>query len=89
MNELYCECFPLKSKLYGKRQVFNPWMTPQLKKLNEAESNYFHLMKSNIISREVNKHFRNRANALLKKCKIAYYENLFLPFRQNIKNLGD
>ena len=24
MNELYCECFPLKSKLIDERKLFNP-----------------------------------------------------------------
>ena len=31
MNGIYKECFPLKSKLIGKIQVTNPWMTQHLK----------------------------------------------------------
>ena len=60
-------------------------MTPHLKKIIEANSKYFHLMKLNIISREENKLYRSRVNALLMKLKIAYYENLFQPLRQNMK----
>ena len=84
-NELYCECFPLNSKLIGKRQEHNPWMTLHLKKNTWSKSDSFHLMKLNIISREENKLFHDRVNALLKKRKITYYENLFLCFRQNVK----
>ena len=70
--------------------MLNPWMIPHLKKKSiEAKINYFHSMKRNIISREENKLFRNPVNALFKKRKILYFENLFLSFRQNInKNLG-
>ena len=57
MIELYCECFPLKSKLIGKRQVQNPWKTQHLKKIVEAKSNDFNLMKLNIIVGEENKLF--------------------------------
>ena len=32
VNELFCECFLLKSKLISKRQVLNTWMSPHLKK---------------------------------------------------------
>ena len=60
------------------------------RKTIEARSNCFHLMELNIISKEENKLFRNRVNALLKKRKIAYFEKLFLSFRQNMKiKLGD
>ena len=86
VNELYCACFPLRSKLIGKRQVVNPWMTPHLKNLIEAKKNYFHLLILDFISKEENKRFRIQVNALLRKSKIVYYENLFLSFRQNMKN---
>ena len=89
LNKLYCDCFPLKSKLVGRKQFLNPWMTPYLRNLIKAKSTYFHLMKSNFVSRSENNQYRNRLNAILKKSKAAYFKNLFETNKQNMRKTWD
>ena len=59
LNKLYCDSFPLRIKYVTKKRLNNKWITPQIKKLIEAKSNYFQLYKLNMVTHEENKFFKN------------------------------
>ena len=85
LKKLHCDCFPLKSKLVGRKQFLNPWINPYLSNFIKAKSTYFHLMKSKTVSRSENNQFRNRLNATLNRSKAAYYKNVFETNIQNTR----
>ena len=45
INDLYCKCSPRKIKYISNKQVNNPWITSDLRKLILYKSQYFRLLK--------------------------------------------
>ena len=67
LNELYCLCFPIKSKFVSKKQYSKPWITPEIKRLIVLKSKYFKLLQFSIISRAENNRFKNKIKSLINK----------------------
>ena len=45
LDSFYCSAFPLKTKCIPKKKALNPWFTPDLAKLIQEKSTYFHLFR--------------------------------------------
>ena len=86
LNNLYCEAFPLKTKFVKRKYYFNSWVTPDIKTLLQAKSDYFYLFKMKIISKEENNVFKNKVYRIIKSAKVAYYNKLFQKNAKNMKN---
>ena len=84
LNNLYCDTFPLKSKLVSRNHVMNPWFTPELKELINHKSTYFQLLRIGAITKAENNFFKNRVKFIIRKTKSDYYMNLF---NQNLNNM--
>ena len=48
------------------------------------KSQYFHLFRLGIVTKEENKIYRNKVQSIIKKCKINYYNALFFKLRGNL-----
>ena len=60
INRIYCESFPLKSKVVTEKYFLNPWYTPEIRQLTEARSKYYSSYTENIVSHNQYALFRNR-----------------------------
>ena len=85
LNSLYCTAFPIKTKYVSARHAANTWMTPTLRKLIYAKSDYFKLYKLNMVDVSENNRYRNKVNSIIRKQKIKYYQTLFLKYKNNMK----
>ena len=85
LNSLYCTAFPIKTKYVSARHAINTWMTPTLRKLIHAKSDYFKLYKLNMVDVSENNRYRNKVNSIIRKQKIKYYQTLFLKYKNNMK----
>ena len=84
LNTIYCESFPLKTKLIPKKRLDNPWLTNNIIELIKIKSRYFKLFKMGIVSKQENNRFKNRVKSIIDKSKLLYYRNLFNANRNNI-----
>ena len=75
LNDLYCNCFPIKIKHVNNKTLTNPWFTPELVKLMQANSQYWNVYK--LGSREVNNRYRNKVKKVISNFKDSYCRNLF------------
>ena len=85
LNSFYCKYFPLKTKFISSRKFHNPWYTPDIKKLIEAKSKYFKLLRLGIVSNFENNKFKNKIKSIIAKSKSSYYESLFNRNRSNMR----
>ena len=85
LNNLYCSCFPLKTKFISDKRLSKPWLTTQIKQQIKEKSRYFWMFRKGYISKETNNRFKNRVNELVNKAKTDYHLELFSRCRQNIK----
>ena len=84
LNDIYCKSFPLKSKFISFNHYCNPWFTNNLKKLIEAKSKYFQLLRLNLVTVQENNLFRNKVTSLIRKEKFKYRKNLFLKCKGDL-----
>ena len=80
LNDLHCKSFPIKSKLISYKHCANPWFTSSLKKLIDAKSKYFQLLRLNVITVQENNLFRNKVNSLIRKQKFKFRKELFYKY---------
>ena len=85
LDLMYCDSFPKKSKFISPEHYKNPWITQPLKKLINAKSQYFNLLKLNFISVQENNLFRNKVTKILRKHKSNFRKALFLKYQGNLK----
>ena len=83
LNDLYCQAFPLKSKLVPASKLSTPWITPSLKNLINSKSHYFHLYKIGAITHEENRQFKNRVSNILRDARNNYLKNMFHRFKND------
>ena len=84
LNKLYCENFPLKTKVIPKRRLDNPWLTKRILELSKLKSSYFKLMKLGIVTKAENNRFKNKVKSIVYKCKLNYHKKLFEENRNDI-----
>ena len=85
LNSIYQQNFPLKTKTLANKKVLNPWMTDNISRLIKYKSQYFNLLRMNIITMEENRIFRNKVNSIIRKAKNSYYRNKFNSCQSDIK----
>ena len=85
INDLYCQCFPSKTKFVSAKRFEKPWLSPFLIKLIKQKSNYFKLFRMGIISKTVNNSFKNHINKQIRLAKDKYYIEAFDRSKTNIK----
>ena len=86
INDLYCKCFPMKTKQISKKKSLNPWFTPDLETLIRQKSTYFELFKIGAISKQENNIFKNKVKFTLTKAKSNYYNNLLTHNMNNARS---
>ena len=84
LNELYCRCFPLKTKYVPSKYSLNPWITPQIKSIINAKSRYFSLFRLGLVSRMENNRFKNKVKLIIARAKTTYFENAFQSSMGNL-----
>ena len=77
IDKIYCDCFPKKTKFLSNKRINKPWLSPRLITLIKRKSDYFKLLKMNIISKECNNRFKNYVTSEVRKAKNSYLLNLF------------
>ena len=77
LNELYCKHFPLKTKYVPSKNNLNPWLTPHIRSILSAKSEYFSLFRMGFVTRIENNRFKNKVKRILNRAKIAYYRMHF------------
>ena len=85
LNNMYCANFPLKTKNISKKQIMNPWCTPEIRKLIHNKSEYFKLLQIGSVSKEENNTYKNRVKSVISTAKRNYYNNLFAQNFDNIR----
>ena len=85
LNDLYNECFPLKTKFISTNHVGKPWITPQILKLSKMKSQYYKMCQLGILSVSENNLFKNKVVRIIRKNKTRYYESAFARNKTNIK----
>ena len=86
INEIYCDCFPIKTKIMGRKRISRPWLTSDVMKDIKLKSECFKKFKLGLISAEVNKKVRNRVNNVVRKAKIKFYKTKFERNTGDIKS---
>lgn len=89
LNELYCSCFPLITKVLNVNKLECPWITPRLRKLINIKSKYFQLFKLGIVSKQENNIFKNKVTTKIRKAKTDYYSGEFEKNKSDIKKTWD
>lgn len=89
LNDLYCNCFPVKIKYITKKQYMKPWITPNIHHLISLKSKYFHLLKLGLVTTTENNRFKNRIKSVIQKAKREYFNNYFIRNKNNLKKTWD
>ena len=89
LDELYCLCFPLKTKFVSRKQFDKPWITPQIKKLLLYKSHYFRLLQFKIITPAENNRFKNKIKSLINRSKSSFFNNYFTRNKSNVRKTWD
>ena len=85
INLIFCNSFPLKTKYISYEHFCNPWFNSELKHLIKIKSQYFQLLRLNLITVKDNNLFRNKVNSIVRKHKQKYRKELFLKYRGNLR----
>ena len=85
LNSIFQKSFPLKMKEVTVKYFNNPWHTPELKKLADARVKYHDLYRKGLVTHDEYSQFRNKVTAIIRKCKIAYYERCSSRHAGNMK----
>ena len=85
LDELYCKHFPLKTKIVSQRRLSNPWLTPNLLMMIKTKSNYFKLLKNNLISQRENNVYRNKVNREVREAKRQYLTHKFHSLKNDLR----
>ena len=89
MNEIFCDSFPLMSKLISKKRLSKPWITNEILDLVNLKSTCFTMLRRNLISQSFNNFLKNRINSTLRKAKTNYYRRKFNYFKTNLRKTWD
>ena len=76
LDEIYCRCFPLKTKFISKMKYQKPWATNEIKKLISAKSKYFKLLQLNLITKNENNVFKNRVKKITLRRSVIFVISL-------------
>ena len=85
MNEIFCDSFPLMTKLISKKRLSKPWITNEILDLINLKSTSFTLFRRNLISQSFNNSLKNRINSAVRKAKTDYYSRKFNAFKTNLR----
>ena len=85
INQIFCNSFPLKTKYISSEHFCNPWFNSELKQLIKIKSQYFQLLRLNLITVKENNLFRNKVNSIVRKRKLKFRRELFLKYRGNLR----
>ena len=85
LNDLYCSCFPLKTKTVSTKSLQCPWMNQNLRKLVKAKCDYFYLYKLGFVTKAEKNLFNNRVKNIIRNSKTLYFKHKFNSFKSDIK----
>ena len=77
LNELYCDCLPLKIKFVGRKRFDKPWIISSILRRISEKSRVFKQFKAGLVSDHFNRKIRNEVNVLVKNAKKQYYKTVF------------
>jgi exonuclease III len=85
VDELYCQCCPLKTKFISSKRLHKPWLTRGILQSIKTKSLYFKLLKLGIIDHNTNKEFKNKLTTVIRTAKNQYYKNAFKNCNDDIR----
>ena len=78
--------FPIRIKKIGIKRFSSPWLNDSILKCVKKKHALYRLMKQNRFSKEAYNKYRNILTSLIRKSKLAYYDNVFARARGNISD---
>ena len=87
INDLYYECFPLKTKYISDKRLHNPWITSAVLKSVKTKNNLYKDYKIGVVCESYYKEYRNVLNKIIKNCKKQYYMSIFTNFKNNTSKI--
>ena len=85
INELYCKCFPLKTKYITQKRMNKPWLTSSLFEKIKLKSKFYKMSKLGTMSLLSYKRYRNKLTNDIRNAKRSYYKNAFTRCSNNMK----
>ena len=85
IDEIYKTCFPLKIKYISRKRHRNKWISQDVKKLINKQSDAYKKYRLGQISKEENNRIKNEMSSKINKAKYEFYKNSFEIFKVNIK----
>ena len=86
---LYDKYFPIKTKIFSRKSLLKPWVSPSLVKRIKIRDRLLHLANKGRIDRVRYTDFRNMLNNQLREAKASYFDNKFNDCYGNIKKMWD
>jgi hypothetical protein len=77
VNELYCECFPVKTKYVQQKRLQMPWLTKVILISIKRKAKNFCQLKLGLISAMQYKNYNNFLKSIIRNSKISYFNNVF------------
>ena len=77
IDDIYCRCFPLKIKWFGRKRLCSPWLSAEILRNIKDRSICFNKSKLGQVSDLDYRKIRNSVNSLVRKAKRRYYRNVF------------
>ena len=87
INDLFNECFPLKTKSISEKRLHNPWITSAVIKSIKTKNNLFKDYKIGIVTESYYKQYRNVLNKIIKNYKNSYYMSIFTNFKNDTRKI--
>ena len=85
VDEIYCNCFPSRTKFFTKKRLSQPWLSNSLIQLTKQKSHSFKLYHQRHISLQEHKAFKNRVRIEIRAAKRKYYKFIFEKYKTNIR----
>ena len=87
INELYNNCFPIKTKCITTKRLHNAWLTNGILNSIKYKSKLFKMYKLGNISHDRFKQYRNNLTQVIRSAKLNYYRQIFINFKTNTKKI--
>ena len=87
LQDLYTECFPIKTKFISDKRLQNPWITQNILNSIKTKNDLYKDFKIGIVTERQFKDYRNTLNALIKETKKSYYINIFTDYRNDTRKI--
>ena len=86
LDDIYCRCFPLKTKFVSSKRLNKPWLTSSLVRCIRKKSEYYKLFKRGLIAETFYKRYRNCLTNSIKRAKRMHFVKSFDESKGDIRS---